>query len=112
MGSPLIKSFSMKIFFSKIWKYLAVFLAGVITALVYSIRQFHDQTIINADTFIASQEQKIGKLKQRGEGNSQDASQLPLIPNRKEKRIARRNSKRELKQKKDTQQEELEQKDN
>ena len=112
MGSARIKSFSMKIFFSKIWQYLAVFLAGVITALVYSIRQFHDQTIINADTFIASQEQKIGKLKQRGEGNSQDASQLPLIPDRKEKRIARRNSKRELKQKKNTQQEEQEQKDN
>ena len=108
MGSPLIKSFSMKIFFSQIWKYLAVFFAGIITAMVYSIRQFHDQTIINADTFIASQEQKIGKLKQRGDGNSQDASQLPLISNRKEKRIARRNSKRELKQKKKTQQEELE----
>ena len=111
MGSPRIKSFSMKIFFSKIWQYLAVFLAGVITALVYSIRQFHDQTIINADTFIASQEQKIGKLKQRGEGNSQDPSQLPLIPYKKEKRIARGNSKRELKQKKDTQQEQQEYKE-
>lgn len=111
MDSARIKSFSMKIFFSQIWKYLAVFFAGVITAMVYSIRQFHDQTIINTDTFIASQEQKIGKLKQRGEGNSQEASQLPLIPDRKEKRIARRNSKRELKQKKNTQQEQQEQKD-
>ena len=111
MGSPVIKSFSMKIFFSKIWQYLAVFLAGVITALVYSIRQFHDQTIINADTFIASQEQKIGKLKQRGEGNAQEAFIPSINPDRKQKRIARRNSKRELKQKKDTQKEELEQKD-
>ena len=111
MGSPVIKSFSMKIFFSKIWQYLAVFLAGVITALVYLIRQFHDQTIINADTFIASQEQKIGKLKQRGEGNSQEASQLPLIPDRKEKRIARRSAKRELKETEKTQQEQQEYKE-
>lgn len=111
MGSPVIKSYGMKIFFSKIWKYLTVFFAGVITALVYSIRKFQDQTIINADTFIASQEQKIGKLKQRGEGNSQEAIPLPLIQDRKEKRIARRNSKRELKQTKNTQQEASEKKD-
>jgi len=99
----------MKIFFSNCWKYIAVFFAGVITALVYSIRQFHDQTIINADTFIASQQQKVGKLKQRGEGNSQDASLLPLIPTRKDKRLARRATKRELRLKKETEMEEQEQ---
>ncbi|MBA4411167.1 MAG: hypothetical protein C0397_17335 [Odoribacter sp.] len=101
----------MKIFFSNSWKYIAVFFAGVITALVYSIRQFHDQTIINADTFIASQQQKIGKLKQSGEGNSQDVSMIPKILTRNDKRLARRAAKRELRLTKETQMEEKEQKD-
>ena len=101
----------MKIFFSNSWKYIAVFFAGIITALVYSFRQFHDQTIINADTFIASQQQKIGKLKQRGEGNSQDVSLPDKIPSRKEKRMARRAAKREIQLSKETQMEEKEQKD-
>ncbi|HAQ18617.1 MAG TPA: hypothetical protein DCR40_05195 [Prolixibacteraceae bacterium] len=101
----------MKIFFIKIWKYIAVFFAGIITALVYSIRQFHDQTIIIADTFIASQQQKVGKLKQRGEGNSQNVSMIPKILTRKDKRLARRAAKRELRLTKETQHEEQEQKD-
>jgi hypothetical protein len=92
----------MKIFFSNCWKYIAVFFAGIIAAMVYSIRQFHDQTIINADTFIASQQLKVGKLKQRGEGNSQDVSLPDTIPTRKEKRIARRAAKRELHLSKET----------
>jgi len=101
----------MKIFFSNIWKYTTVFFAGVIAALVYSFRQFHDQTIINADTFIASQQQKVGKLKQRGEGNDLDVLLPGTIPTRKEKRIARRAAKRELQLSKDTQLEEKVQKD-
>ncbi|MDP3643076.1 MAG: hypothetical protein Q8S54_07785 [Bacteroidota bacterium] len=102
----------MKIFISNSWKYIAVFFAGVITALVYSFRQFHDQTIINADTFIASQQQKVGKLKQRGEGNSQDVSLPDKIPSRKEKRMASREARREQRQEKETNLEEQEQKDN
>lgn len=99
MDSARIKSFSMKIFFSQIWKYLTVFFAGVITAMVYSIRQFHDHTIINAETYIASQEQKIGKLKQRGEGNSQEAFIPSINPDRKKKRIDRRTARRESRRK-------------
>lgn len=102
----------MKILLKNIWKYIAVFFAGIITALVYSIRQFHDQTIINADTFIASQQQRVGKLKQRGEGNSQDVSQLPANPTRKEKRLARRALRQEQRQEKDTEDEGQEQKGN
>jgi hypothetical protein len=90
----------MKICLEKIWKYIAVFFAGVIAALVYSIRQFHDQTIINTDSFIASQEQKIGKLKQRGEGNTQNVSLLHGLPSRKERRLVRRSERRELRLKK------------
>jgi hypothetical protein len=101
----------MKIFFSNCWKYIAVFFAGIITALVYAFRQFHDQTIINADTFVASQMQKVGKLKQRGEENSLDVSLADKIPTRKEKRIARRAAKRKIQLSKETQLEEKEQKD-
>ena len=102
----------MKILLDKIWKYIAVFFAGVIAALVYSIRGFHDQTIINTDTFIASQQQKVGKLKQRGEGNTQDVSQFPVTPSEKEKRLARRALRREQRQEKDTEDQRQEQKDN
>ena len=94
----------MKIFFSNIWKYLALIFAGIVAGMVASIKLIEKPTVVNveADTFIAQQTQQIGKLKQRGEGNSQDASQLPEVPTRKEKRLARRAARRELRLKKKT----------
>lgn len=103
----------MKIFFSSIWKYLAFLFAGIVAGMVAAIKLIEKPSILNvaAQTFVAQQTQKIGKLKQRGEGNSQDASQLPLIPTRKDKRLTRRAAKRELRLKKETEMEEQEQKD-
>ena len=103
----------MKIFFSSIWKYIALLFAGIVAGMVAAIKLIEKPSVVNvaADTFVAQQTQKIGKLKQRGEGNSQDASLLPLIPTRKDKRLARRAAKRELRLKKETETEELKQKD-
>jgi len=100
-------------FFSSIWKYLAFLLAGFIAGMVAAIKLIEKPSVVNvaADTFVAKQTQKIGKLKQRGEGNSQDTSLLAPIPTRKDKRLARRAAKRELRLKKETEMEELKQKD-
>jgi len=104
----------MKIFFLNIWKYLALLFAGIIAGMVAAIKLIEKPTVLNvaADTFVAQQTQQIGKLKQRGEGNSQELSQTPEVPTRKEKRLARRAARRELRLKKETQLEETEQKDN
>jgi len=103
----------MKIFFSSIWKYIALLFAGIVAGMVAAIKLIEKPSILNvaADTFVAEQTQKIGKLKQRGEGNTQDVSQLPEIPTRKDKRLARRAAKRELRLEKETETEELKQKD-
>lgn len=59
---------------NKIWGYLSAFLAGVAIAALwlalYAIK--HGKPIINADNYIESLEQAIKKLKQSGEGNTQD----------------------------------------
>ena len=102
----------MKIFFLNIWKYLALLFAGIIAGMVAAIKLIEKPTVLNveADTFIAQQTQQIGKLKQRGEGNSQELSQLPEVPTRKEKRLNRRAARRESRLKKETEKEEQEQK--
>ena len=103
----------MKLFFSTIWKYLAILFAGFIAGLVAAIKLIEKPSVVNvaADTFVAQQTQKIGKLKQRGEGNSQDASLFAPMPTRKDKRLARRAAKREMRLQKETEMEEQEQKD-
>ena len=68
--------------------------------MVAAIKLIEKPSVVNvaADTFVAQQTQQIGKLKQRGDGNSQELS-LPLeVPTRKEKRLARRAARRELRQ--------------
>ena len=102
----------MKIFFSKIWKYLTFLFAGIAAGMVAAIKLIEKSTVLNvaADTFVAEQNQKIGKIKQRGDGNLLDTSMLPEVPSRKEKRLARRSAKRELRLKKETEPEEQEQK--
>ena len=98
----------MKIFFSNIWKYLAFLFAGIAAGMVAAIKLIEKPSVLNVDTdtFVAEQTQKIGKIKQRGEGNSLDTSLLPEIPTRREKRIARRAAKRELRLKKEIKPEE------
>jgi hypothetical protein len=103
----------MKIFFSSIWKFLAFLFAGIAAGMVAAIKLIEKPSILNvaADNFVAEQSQKIGKIKQRGEGNSLDTSLLPEIPTRREKRIARRAARRELRLEKETQMEEQDLKD-
>ena len=100
-------------FFSNFWKYLSFLFAGVVAGMVAAIKLIEKPTVLNvaADTFVAEQTQKIGKIKQRGECNSLDTSLLPEIPSRKEKRLARRAVRRELRLEKETQLEEQDQKD-
>ena len=103
----------MKILFSSIWKYLVFLFAGIAAGMVAAIKLIEKPSVLNvtADTFVAEQTQKIGKIKQRGEGNSLDTSLLPEIPTRREKRIARRAARRELRLEKETKIEEQDLKD-
>jgi len=103
----------MKIFFSNIWKYLAFFFAGIAAGIIAAIKLIEKPSVLNVDTdtFVAEQNQKIGKIKQRGEGNSLDTNLLPEIPTRREKRIARRTARREFRMEKETQMEEQDLKD-
>ena len=92
---------------------MALLFAGIVAGMVAAIKLIEKPTVLNvaADTFVAEQTQKIGKLKQRGEGNTQAASLIAPIPTRKDKRLARRAAKRELRLEKETETEEQEQKD-
>ena len=103
----------MKIFFSSIWKFLAFLFAGIAAGMVAAIKLIEKPTVLNvaADTFVAEQTQRIGKIKQRGECNSLDTSLLPEIPTRREKRLARRAARRELRLEKETKIEEQDSKD-
>ena len=100
-------------FFSNIWKFLAFLFAGIAAGMVAAIKLIEKTTVLNvaADTFVAEQTQKIGKIKQRGGVNSLDTSLLPEIPTRKEKRLARRAARRELRLEKETKPEEQDLKD-
>jgi hypothetical protein len=98
----------MKILFSKIWKYLAFLFAGIAAGMVAAIKLIEKPAVLNiaTDTFVAEQNQKIGKIKQRGEGNSLDTSLLSEIQTRREKRLARRSARRKLRLAKETKMEE------
>ena len=91
-------------FFSNLWKYLAFLFAGIIAGMVAAIKLIEKPSILNvsAENFIAEQTQKIGKIKQKGEGNSQDISLPSVLPTRKERRLARRSGRRELRLKKNS----------
>lgn len=80
--------------------------------MVAAIKLIEKPSILNVktDNFIAEQSQKIGKLKQRGEGNLEDVSLPTEVPSRKEKRLFRRAAKRELRLKRETEKEEQDQK--
>ena len=94
---------------SNIWKYLALLFAGIIAGMVAAIKLIEKPSILNvtADSFISEQTQKIGKLKQKGEGNSLSQG----LPTRKKKRLVRRTLRRESRLKIETETEEQQQKD-
>jgi len=93
---------------SNIWKYLALIFAGIIAGMVAAIKLIEKPSIlnVNTDSFISEQTLKIGKLKQKGEGNLQNISLPTALPTRKEKRLARRTFKRESRLSKETEKEE------
>lgn len=73
----------------KVWPYLAMFFAGAFVAMTMVFFKQKPQTVINAETYIKEQQQKIGKIKQKGEGNGQQV-QLNQELSRKEKRQSRK----------------------
>lgn len=96
----------MKTFLANVWKYIAIFLSGVVAALVYAMRNFNDQTVINTDGYIRQQsniqETKIGKVKNRGEG-IQDVDQSPDMTSREPiRRQLRKERRRERKSRSQT----------
>ena len=99
----------MKAFLFNIWKYLALIFAGIIGGMIAAIKLIEKPSIlnVNADNFIAEQTHKIGKLKQKGEGNYLS----PVLQTRKEKRLSRRVARRESRLLKETEKEEQQQKE-
>jgi len=67
----------MSSFFKNAWKWLAILFAGIVAGMVAAIKLLDPKTVINAETYVKDQQQetKIGKLKQRGEGNDQAVDQ-------------------------------------
>nr|WP_321357165.1 hypothetical protein [uncultured Draconibacterium sp.] len=82
----------------KIWPYISMFFAGAFAAMAMVFFKEKPQTVINAETYIKEQEQKVGKIKQKGEGNGQQV-QLKQELSRKEKRMARKTERRSRKSK-------------
>lgn len=80
---------------NKIGTYLAIFFAGAFAAMAMVFFKQKPQTVINAETYIAKQEQKIGKIKQKGKGNAQEV-EVVIKPklSRKERRTARKAEKK------------------
>lgn len=82
----------MKLFLSRLGSYLAILFAGVIAGMVAAIRLLSkpQDVKIHAENYIAEQSQKIGKLKQRGDGNLQQSAATTEFKSGKQKRLARR----------------------
>ncbi|HCY41787.1 MAG TPA: hypothetical protein DHV48_10590 [Prolixibacteraceae bacterium] len=100
-------------FFSNCWKYLSLIFFGVIAGLVYAMKQLKPSiNTVNAESYIAMQNHQIGKLKQRGEGNTQNLPPLPAISGRKEIRKLRCAARRERRLQKATETKEQASEDN
>ena len=72
----------------KIWPYITIFFAGAFAAMTMVFFTQKPQTVINAETYIAEQNQKIGKIKQKGKSNKQDVEVTQKLTG-KEKRQAK-----------------------
>lgn len=78
---------------SKIWSYIAIFFAGVTAGFMVLTRIKKTDTVINAETYVDDQVQKIGKIKQKGQGNKQDVQleqKLTRKEIRKQKKLSRK----------------------
>ena len=75
-----------------------MFFAGAFAAMVMVFLKQKPQTVVNAETYIAEQEQKIGKIKQKGQGNTQEVEQDQEL-SRKEKRALRKAERKSRKSK-------------
>lgn len=84
---------------SKIWSYIAIFFAGAFSAMAMVFFKQKPQTVINAESYIAEQQQKVGKIKQKGEGNLQSV-ELEQTLSKKEIRKARRAARKAKRQQK------------
>lgn len=71
-----------------LWKYLSIFFSGAITGILVFARL--KKPDITTDTYIEDQNQKIGKIKQKGEGNKQDAYATLGLQTKKELRKVKR----------------------
>lgn len=77
-----------------------MFFAGAFAAMVMVFLKQKPQTVVNAETYIAEQQQKIGKIKQKGQGNTQEVDQdqkqskKEIRKARKTERKAKRKSKK------------------
>jgi len=99
---------SLSAFFKQAWKYLALFFAGVIAALVYAMKQMREMRPtqnIQTGEFVNEQNdtQRIGKIKQKGENLTLDVSPREMRKQRRERR-------KEKKLQEETEKEESEQK--
>ena len=80
----------------KIWKYISIFLGGMITGFLVLTKLKKPETVINADTYVDEQHQKIGKVKQKNtDGSSQSVELSQETPSRKEIRKAKKQAKKE-----------------
>nr|WP_319266079.1 hypothetical protein [uncultured Draconibacterium sp.] len=82
----------------KIWPYISMFFAGAFAAMAMVFFKQKPQTVINAETYVKEQSQKIGKIKQKGEGNDQQV-QLDQEMTKKEKRATRKAERKSRKSK-------------
>lgn len=76
-------------------KLLLAYVLGMLTVMVFVVIYLikHAKPVINADQYIAEQQQKVAKIKQKGEGNSQTSDLRQILTKRderKRKRDARR----------------------
>lgn len=70
---------------SKIWPYIASFLAGALIVALWALKNI--KPVINTDSYIESVEQSVKKLKQSGTNNNQDIrSSIDLSEDPKPKR--------------------------
>lgn len=75
------------------WKNISIFLSGILSGFLLFKHLKKPDQIVYADTYIEDQEQKIGKIKQKGEGHVADI-QIIQSPSKKELRQKRKANKR------------------
>lgn len=78
----------------KFWRTIAVFFGGIITGFLIFTKIKKPGTVIHADTYINEQMQKIGKIKQKGQGNQQEVEVVLRVPTKEELRKSKQTSRK------------------